>query len=87
MSFGTSFNDSRRQTIGAIEKALEESFPDWSVRRAFTSQIIIDHVEKRDGEVIDNVGQALDRALSNGVKTLVVQPTHLMNGLEYTDLK
>ena len=87
VSFGTSFNDSRRQTIGAIEKALEEAFPDWSVRRAFTSQIIIDHVEKRDGEVIDNVGQALDRALANGVKTLVVQPTHLMNGLEYTDLE
>lgn len=87
VSFGTSFNDSRRQTIGAIEKSLEEAFPDWSVRRAFTSQIIIDHVEKRDGEVIDNVGQALDRALANGVKTLVVQPTHLMNGLEFTDLE
>jgi sirohydrochlorin cobaltochelatase len=87
VSFGTSFNDSRRETIGAIEEALQEAFPDWSVRRAFTSQIIIDHVEKRDGEVIDNVGQALDRAVKNGVKTLVVQPTHLMNGLEYTDLE
>ena len=68
VSFGTSFNDSRRETIGAIEEALQEAFPDWSVRRAFTSQIIIDHVEKRDGEVIDNVGQALDRAVKNGVK-------------------
>ncbi len=68
--------------IGAIEKA----FPDWSVRRGFTSQIIIDHVKSRDGEVIDNVTEALDRAVANGVKTLVVQPTHLMNGFEYTDL-
>ena len=87
MSFGTSFNESRRLTIGAIETALQEAFPDWSVRRAFTSQIIIDHVLKRDGEKIDNVSEALDRAADNGVKTLVVQPTHLMHGFEYTDLK
>ena len=87
VSFGTSYNDSRRLTIGAIETALAEAFPDWSVRRAFTSQIIIDHVLKRDGIKIDNVNEALDRAADNGVKTLVVQPTHLMHGFEYTDLK
>ncbi|MBE7005046.1 MAG: sirohydrochlorin cobaltochelatase [Ruminococcaceae bacterium] len=87
VSFGTSFNDSRRLTVGGIEGALEKAFPDWSVRRGFTSQIIIDHVKSRDGEVIDNVGEALDRAVANGVKTLVVQPTHLMNGFEYTDLE
>jgi sirohydrochlorin cobaltochelatase len=86
VSFGTSYNDSRRLTIGAIENALEEAFPDWSVRRAFTSQIIIDHVQSRDGVSIDNVTQALDRAANNGVKELVVQPTHLMDGLEYHDL-
>ena len=86
VSFGTSFNDSRRLTIGAIENAMEEAFPDYSVRRGFTSQIIIDHVKKRDDVTIDNVTEALDRAVNNGVKTLVVQPTHLMNGLEYTDL-
>ncbi len=86
VSFGTSYNDSRRLTIGAIEDALEKAFPDYSVRRGFTSQIIIDHVKSRDNVSIDNVGQALDRAVENGVKTLVVQPTHLMNGLEYTDL-
>lgn len=86
VSFGTSFNDSRRLTVGAIEAALEKANPDWSVRRAFTSQIIIDHVKSRDGEIIDNVGEALQRAEANGVKRLVVQPTHLMNGYEYTDL-
>ena len=86
VSFGTSFNDSRRLTIGAIENDLEAAFPDWSVRRAFTSQIIIDHVQRRDGVTIDNVKEALDRAADNGVKELVVQPTHLMNGLEYHDL-
>ncbi len=86
VSFGTSYNDSRRLTVGAIESAMEEAFPEYSVRRGFTSQIIIDHVLSRDGEVIDNVTEALERAIANGVKTLVVQPTHLMNGLEYTDL-
>ena len=86
VSFGTSYNDNRRLTIGAIETALAEAFPDWSVRRAFTSQIIIDRVKERDGVEIDNVKAALDRAVENGVKTLVVQPTHLMDGLEYADL-
>ena len=86
VSFGTSFNDSRRLTIGAIEGKLDDSFPDWSVRRGFTSQIIIDHVKSRDNVAIDNVTEALDRAVNNGVKNLVVQPTHLMNGLEYNDL-
>ncbi len=86
VSFGTSFNDNRQATIGAIETAMEEAFPDYSVRRGFTSQIIIDHVLSRDDVKIDNVTEALDRAVDNGVKTLVVQPTHLMNGFEYTDL-
>ena len=87
VSFGTSFNDSRRLTIGAIENKLDEEFgKDYSVRRGFTSQIIIDHVKRRDGIAIDNMTEALDRAVDNGVKNLVIQPTHLMNGLEYTDV-
>ncbi|MBR1629521.1 MAG: sirohydrochlorin cobaltochelatase [Lachnospiraceae bacterium] len=85
-SFGTSYNDSRRLTIGAIEQEMEESEPDFDVRRAFTSQMIIDHVKDRDGVEIDNVTEALDRAVDNGVKSLVVMPTHLMDGLEYHDL-
>ena len=87
VSFGTSFNDSRVDDIGGIEKALADAYPDWSVRRAFTAQIIINHVEARDGECIDNMQQALDRAVDNGVKNLVVQPTHLMHGAEYDELK
>lgn len=86
VSFGTSFNDSRRLTIGAIEGALDAAFPDYSVRRGFTSSIIIDHVNSRDGILIDDVDAALQRAVDNGVKNLVVQPTHLMNGLEYDEL-
>lgn len=87
VSFGTSFNDNRRETIGAIEEDMETAFADYSVRRAFTAQIVIDHVKNRDGEVIDNVTEALERAVENGVKTLVVQPTHLMNGIEYDELQ
>ena len=86
VSFGTSFNDSRTQDIGGIEKALQVAYPDWSVRRAFTAQIIINHVQARDGEKIDNMDQALQRAVDNGVKHLVIQPTHLMHGAEYDEL-
>ena len=86
VSFGTSFNDSRAEDISGIEKAIAEANPSWSVRRAFTAQIIINHVQARDGEKIDNVDQALDRAVANGVKNLVVQPTHLMHGAEYDEL-
>ncbi|MER2143897.1 MAG: sirohydrochlorin cobaltochelatase, partial [Eubacteriales bacterium] len=86
VSFGTSFNDSRVADIGGVEKALQAAYPDWSVRRAFTAQIIINHIQARDGEKIDNVTQALDRAVANGVKNLVIQPTHLMHGAEYDEL-
>ncbi|MBO4310497.1 MAG: sirohydrochlorin cobaltochelatase [Lachnospiraceae bacterium] len=86
VSFGTSFNDSRAKDIKGIEDALAKAYPDWSVRRAFTAQIIINHVQARDEEKIDNVEQALDRAVANGVKNLVVQPTHLMHGAEYDEL-
>ena len=86
VSFGTSFNDSRVADIKSIEDALQEANPDWSVRRAFTAQIIINHIQARDGEKIDNMEQALERAVANGVKNLVVQPTHLMHGAEYDEM-
>ncbi|MBR1912109.1 MAG: sirohydrochlorin cobaltochelatase [Treponema sp.] len=86
VSFGTSFNDSRIQDIGSVEKALQAENPDWSVRRAFTSQIIINHIQARDNEKIDNMKQAFERAVANGVKNLIVQPTHLMHGAEYDEL-
>lgn len=86
VSFGTSFNDSRAADIGGIEKALEKACPEWSVRRAFTSQIIINHIQARDNEKIDNMDQALERAVKNGVKELLIQPTHLMQGAEYDEL-
>ena len=85
-TFGTSYNDSRVNDIKSIEDALQEAYPDWSVRRAFTAQIIINHIQARDGEKIDNMTQALDRAVANGVKNLVVQPTHLMHGAEYDEM-
>ncbi len=86
VSFGTSFNGSRAEDIKGIEDAIQEAFPDWSVRRAFTAQIIINHIQARDGEFIDNMDQALDRAVANGVKNLIIQPTHLMHGAEYDEM-
>ena len=86
VSFGTSFNDSRVADIKGIEDALQAANPDWSVRRAFTAQIIINHIQARDDEHIDNMDQALERAVNNGVKNLVIQPTHLMHGAEYDEL-
>lgn len=86
VSFGTSFNDSRVEDVKGTEDALQEAFPDWSVRRAFTAQIIINHVQARDNEAIDNMEQALERAAANGVKELVIQPTHLMHGAEYDEM-
>ena len=86
VSFGTSFNDSRVQDIKSIEDAIAQANPDWSVRRAFTAQIIINHIQARDGEKIDNMDQALQRAIDNGVKNLVIQPTHLMHGAEYDEM-
>ena len=86
VSFGTSYNDSRDITIGAVEAAIADANPGYEVRRAFTAQIIIDKLKERDGLEIDNVTQALDRAAADGVKNLVIQPTHLMDGFEYNDL-
>ena len=86
LSFGTSFNDSRRLTIGAIENSLESAFPDYSVRRGFSANIVIDHINRRDNILIDDIDAALKRAVDNGVKNLVIQPTHLMNGIEYNEI-
>jgi sirohydrochlorin cobaltochelatase len=83
VSFGTSFDDTREKTIGAIEKALAAAYPDYEQRRAFTSQIIIDKLAKEEGIKIDNVQQAMKRLVKDGVKEVVVQPTHVMNGEEY----
>ncbi len=86
ISFGTSYNDSRRLTIGAIEDDIEAAFPDYSIRRGFTANIVIDHINSRDGILIDDIDAALKRAADNGVKNLVIQPTHLMSGIEYDEI-
>ena len=87
VSFGTSYRETREATIGAIETALENAFPQWEVRRAFTSQMIINKLKQRDGIEVDNVKEALKRAAADGIRRLVVQPTHLMDGFEYNDVK
>ena len=86
VSFGTSYNESRDLTIGAVEAALQQAYPDYEVRRAFTSQIIIDILKDRENLEIDNVTQAMDRLVADGVREVVVQPTHVMSGFEYDDV-
>lgn len=86
VSFGTSYNDNRDLSIGGVEKALQEAYPDYEIRRAFTSQIIIDILAERDGLEIDNVTEAMDRLTADGVKEVVIQPTHVMSGFEYDDV-
>ena len=86
VSFGTSYNETRALTIDAVEDALQNAYPAYEVRRAFTSQIVIDILEERDGHEIDNVEEAMERLVSDGVKEVVVQPTHVMAGFEYDDV-
>ncbi len=87
VSFGTSYNESREKTIGSIEKKIAEAFPDYDQRRAFTSQTIIDKIAKRDNEKIDNVKEAMEKLIDEGYGSLIVQPTHVMNGEEYDEMK
>lgn len=86
VSFGTSYNDTRAKTIDAVEAELQETYPDYEVRRAFTSQIIIDILKERENLTIDNVTEAMERLVADGVKEVVVQPTHIMTGFEYDDM-
>lgn len=86
VSFGTSFDDNRELTIGAVEKAISSANSDFDTRRAFTSQIVIDVIKENKGEEIDNVEEAFDKLVKDGVKELVVQPTHVISGFEYDDL-
>lgn len=86
VSFGTSYTDNLPLSIGAVEDAITEAFPDYEIRRAFTSQIVID-ILGEDGIEVDNMTEALDRAVADGITTLVVQPTHIMTGFEFNDVK
>jgi sirohydrochlorin cobaltochelatase len=86
VSFGTSFADTREKTIGAIERAIADAYPAYEVRRAFTSQTVIDILKKRDGITINNVDEALAQLKKDGVRELIVQPTHIMEGFEYDSL-
>ena len=83
VSFGTSYNDNRDLTIGAVERAIQKAYPQYEIRRAFTSQIILDILKEWDQLEIDNVKQAMERLVADGVRDVVIQPTHVMPGIEY----
>ncbi|HML45248.1 MAG TPA: sirohydrochlorin cobaltochelatase [Clostridia bacterium] len=86
VSFGTSYANTREATLGAIEREAAAAFPQFEVRRAFTSQIVLKILAARDGLRIDNVDQAMKRLVADGVREVVVQPTHVLPGFEYEDM-
>ena len=86
VSFGTSHNVTRARTIDALEAAIAAAYPEYEVHRAFTSGMIIDKLKKRDGLVIKNVEEAMQDLIARGVDTLLVQPTHIINGLEFNEM-
>ncbi|MDO4796766.1 MAG: sirohydrochlorin cobaltochelatase [Coriobacteriales bacterium] len=86
-SFGTSYGSTRHVTIGAIEADIREAYATYDVRRAFTAQIVIDHIQKDTGRHIDNFEEAMDKLVAEGVREVVVQPTHLLDGSEFQDIK
>lgn len=86
VSFGTSYTDTREKTIEATEAVFAEEFSSYDVKRAFTSQTIIDILQERDGIEVDNVKEAMDKLVKEGYGTLVVQSLHVMNGAEYDDM-
>jgi len=85
VSFGTSY-DNLDASIGGVEAALAAAYPEYELRRAFTAQTVIDIIAERDGIETDNVTEAMDRLVADGVKEVVIQPTHVMNGFEYDDM-
>ena len=87
VSFGTSFHDTREKTIDQIENTLAEAFPEAHLYRAWTSGMILKKIQKRDGIHIDNVKEAMERMIADGVTDLIVQPTHVINGIENDQMK
>ncbi len=85
-SFGTSYKETRKKNIEAIENRLQEEFSDYVVYRAFTSKMIKQKLEK-EGLLIFDIPQALEQMKKNGVKEVLVQPTHIINGIEYDLLR
>ena len=86
VSFGTSYEDTRKLTIEATENRIAEEFPEYEIRRAFTSNIIIKKLKERDGLLIDDPTQALEKLHDEGFGTVLVQPLHIINGSEYDDI-
>ena len=82
VSFGTSFHRTREKTIDRIEKDIEEACPDYRIYRAWTSKMIIAKLLRRDGIRVMTVSEAVEQMIEDGIRELIVQPTHVINGVE-----
>ncbi|MDY4692051.1 MAG: sirohydrochlorin cobaltochelatase [Blautia sp.] len=87
VSFGTSHNDTREVTIDAIEHDIQDAFPEYAVYRAWTSKMIIRKLKERDNIHINNVKEAMEQMRSDGITDVLVQPTHVINGIENDQMK
>lgn len=82
VSFGTSHNDTREKTIDVIEQTIQEAYPAYAIYRAWTSNMIIQKVIQRDKVINFTVTQAVEEMLKNGITEIIIQPTHVINGIE-----
>lgn len=82
VSFGTSHLDTLEKTIQVFEYEVREEFPECKVYRAFTSGMILRKLERTEQLKIDTVEEALKRIASDGYEEVIVQPTHIINGIE-----
>ena len=82
VSFGTSHADTREKTIDRIEEDIQKAYPDDKVYRAWTSKMIIKKIWNRDGVKIFNVKEAMEQMKAEGITNVLVQPTHVINGIE-----
>ncbi|WP_234121930.1 sirohydrochlorin cobaltochelatase [Clostridium hydrogenum] len=87
VSFGTTYADTRKLTIEAVEKKIKDEYMDYEVRRAFTSKVVIKILKNRDGIFVDTPGEALEKLYEEGYEVVYVQPLHLIPGSEYNALK
>ena len=82
VSFGTSFPDTCKKTIDVIEQRIGEHFSDYKIYRAWTSKMIMAKLLARDNIKINNVTEAMEQMIADGITEVIVQPTHVINGIE-----
>ena len=82
-SFGTTYAETRKVTIEAIENRVRAEFPEWTVRRAFSAHKVIKVLKERDGINVDTPEQAMQKLADEGFTTVAVLVLDIVPGVEY----